>query len=463
LVLNPTVQIPANPLGRLVVVAVVVAAFGPYVAVTSVRTEQAAIYGLLLLILPFTLLSMRPPIQGLRLIISWVAYLLAALIAVVIPPLQRTSWLPGSPISGLDNLLLPLALMVLIFAAVKRAAAPGLLLFAGKLIALAVALNGVLAVVMTRVDLSALLRPFVAPAGATSTVAERAAELGRVAGVFGQPAEAGLAYGLAGLAACYVWRERPLRMCLVLVPIILGGLLCVSKIFILGGLPLILWAVLRGRRSGDASLVLVAGAAALGVTQSGLLNNWIGAQYLNRLLQGTGSDPLYFFTAGRLGEQSTLSGVIDQVQLVNPWFGVGIEGLSVPYDNGWVEAFVIAGIVGVACYSMTLVVMFAMARTDADAARRAFMTAVAVLAVGGSIGIPALTANRVGSLLWLLTALVAMAHKSRPSTDIALPAVQPPGLGGARIPDHEADPYSRSVRSPDSAPTPATTSAGQPN
>lgn len=204
-------------------------------------------------------------------------------------------------------------------------------------------------------------------------------------------------------------------MALLLVPIILGGLLCVSKIFILGGLPLILWQVWRGRRAGKVTIVFVSGAALLGLVQSGVAAQWTGIDFLGRLLQPGSRDLTSFYTAGRLGTGSTLTRVIDEVTRVNPLYGVGAGGLKVPYDNGWIEAFVMAGTLGVACYTLTLLAIFRMARSDADSARRRFLTSVVVLAIGGSLGLPALTANRAGSLLWLFLALGALAHQRKPA------------------------------------------------
>lgn len=193
-----------NRLGTLMVVLVVAAAFGPYIGGTSIRTEQAVIYGLLLLILPFTFLSMYIPLWGVRLGIFWVAYLCASAIAVGFIPTDQPTSPPGSLLAGIDNLLLPIALTLLVWTAAHRAAAPRLLLLAAKLTGPAMAANGVLAILMTRIDLAGLLRSFVAPGAGDHTVAAAAAQLGRVSGVFGQPAEAGLAYGLGGLAICFV-------------------------------------------------------------------------------------------------------------------------------------------------------------------------------------------------------------------------------------------------------------------
>lgn len=391
-----------------VVVLVVFGAFGPYIS-GGMRTEQAVIYGLLLLVLPFNLLSMRVPVWGVRVGGVWLIYLLGALVGVALPVIGVPA---GGELAGLDNLLLPLALMVLVWAAARPWNAALLLRLAAKLIAACMALNGLVAMLQTSMNLTGILRPFAGSSELVQTTAANAAVLGRYTGVFNQPAEAGLAYAVAGLAACYAWRRRPAILYLVLVPVILGGLISTSKVFVLGGLALILWQVITGPRAGRWWLVLVGGATAIAIIQSGALDHWVGHRFLERLLGSGNSDWLSLYTAGRIGSDSTLSSVVEQVTNLNPLTGAGLGGLHVAYDNGWVEAFVMAGVVGVACYTVTLVLMFVAARTDQDLDRRRFMTAVALLSIGASIGIPALTANRAGTLIWLLVALAFLARST---------------------------------------------------
>lgn len=448
-------------LGTVVVVTVVIAVFGPYVASGSIRTEQAAIYGLLLALLPFRLRKLHVPRYGAELTFAWAAYAAIGIIGAHSATDLISRWLPGSTLAGIDNLLLPAATMLLVWTAVPKDTAPVVLNLAAKVIAYATAANGVLAILMTQFDLSIFLRPFVAPEGDTSTVAERAAQLGRVAGVFGQPAEAGLAYGIGGLAACYVWRNKLLRMYLVLAPIIVGGLLSVSKIFILGALPLILWRVWRNRNGNKAVLVILVAAAPLGLAESGFVQDWVGIGYLGRLFHSPPSaDLISFYTASRFGSQSTLTDVINEVTRLDPWVGVGASGLQVPYDNGWVEAFVVSGIIGIVCYTATLLIIFIMGRTDTDETRRAFVTALALFATGASIGLPAMTANRAGSLLWLLVALAALAHPGSGPTYISSPPTTPTFRKSADCPRSSTIGGPPRSKGPSPASTTATPKAG---
>lgn len=401
-----------------VVALVVLSAFGPYVA-GGLRTEQAVIYGLLLVALPFNALPMHVPVWGVRIGSTWLVLILAAVAGVAFPIIGAPT---GGELAGLDNLVLPLAVMLLTWAAARPRNAATLLPWAAKLIPWCMAANGALAIIQTSVNISGLLRPFAGASDIVQTTAANAAILGRYTGVFNQPAEAGLAYGIAGLAACYAWRNRPGVLYLVLTPIILGGLISTSKVFVLGGLILILWQVIRGPRAGRWWLALAGGATVVAVIQSGVLDRWVGHRFLERLIGSGQGDWLSLYTAGRLGDDSTLSSVVDQVSDMNIVTGVGLGGLHVAYDNGWIEAFVMAGAVGVLCYTATLLLIFVAARTDPDADRRRLMTAVAILCAGASVGIPALTANRAGTLIWLLVALSVLARSSLATRQPARPA-----------------------------------------
>lgn len=402
---------PRNLRGRYAVILLVLSAFGPYVA-GSVRTEQLAVYGLLVIALVTAATIKTHSFRGgapWRLAGTWALYAVIAAMSSIGVLVTAPRWPQGSLLAGLDNVAAPLAVMMVVWLSVAGGHAQRLLMLASKLVAVGMAANGVLALVMTQVDLSPMLRQFWATAGGTAT-AQNAADLGRVSGVFNHPAEAGVAYGIAGVCAWYVWRDRPTRLYLLLLPIALGGLVSVSKIFVLGALPILLWLVWSSRRAGSrAGLVFVAAVATLGVAQSGYASQWSGLGYLGAMLSPGDEDAVAFFTAGRIGQGATLGGVVDEVARLSPIRGVGAEGLTVAYDNGWVEAFVVAGLIGVACYTATLGWLWLAGRADPEPVRRRLLIAVTIIAAGGSMGLPVLTANRVSTLLWVVVALAIAA------------------------------------------------------
>lgn len=404
-----TAQTATGSFGQVVVVALVASTFGPYL-IGQIRLEQVVVYmllGLCLTLLAFAS-TFRLAKVGVSLAATWGAYVAIASVGALAPTAAPTPWPSGSTLAGLDNVALPMAVMIVIWLTARADAAPQLLTLACRLIAYLAAVNGCVAIASLRVDLTPVLSQFW-DGTLGQSVAERAALLGRVSGIINQPAEAGLLYGLAGVAACYVWSHRPGRLYLALIPIVVGGVLSVSKIFLLCGLPLIMWQVWRMRSGGSRiALLFIALGTTFGLVQTGLAGSWIGMDYLTRLIDPAGDAGVNHFTAGRMGNGSTLIHIVDGVAEASPWFGMGAGGLQVPYDNGWVEAFVVAGVVGAICYTLVLVALFALARLECDRERRGLLYSVAILATVGSLGIPVLTANRVSTLTWVVIALAVL-------------------------------------------------------
>lgn len=411
-----------KPLGRFVVLSVIAAVFGPYVSGPyvsgGVRTEQVTIYGLLIMVgITWRRVKATPLAQFT--FATWVVYALIAVVGAVAPVELPSVFLRGSVLAGLDNVTGPLWVMLLVWATVRPTEAAQLLSAAARLIAVAMAVNAVIALAMIFVDLAPYLRPFWGTAGDYVAAGMTASTVGRMLGIFNQPVEAGLAYSIAGLAACYVWRERPNWLLFWLIPIVLGGLVSISKVFILGGLPLILWYAWRSKVGrGRITLLMVVAVPFLGIVASGTISRTALLGNIGGFLHPTVDSALSTYTAGRFGNgnASSLTSLWDEVILLDPWFGLGAGGLQVPYDNGWAEAFVMAGLVGVICYTLTLFLLWRMARTIHHPARRRLMLGLVALAAGASLGIPALTTNRASTLLWVLIALLssAQAHSGRP-------------------------------------------------
>jgi len=399
--------------GRYIVVGIVLATFGPYIT-GSVRTEQVAVYAVVVFIAPAFLRRFFGNSDA-SFLIPWCLYVLAATFGVLFPSEISGRWVGGNVLAGYDGMLVPLAIMLIVWSVVPRVDAPVILATVSRVVAAAMAVNGLLAIINIRVDLSSYLRPFWSTASSeVLSVAERAAQLGRYGGIFNQPAEAGALYGFAGLAAIYVWRRRPLLLALVIGLITIGGLLSVSKIFILGGLPLILFYWLKTQEKGK-KIGLVVGVAflAFGVLQSGLFAAWSGTQYLARLIDPQGG-LLSFYTAGRTGADSGVSQVVAEVLHTSPLVGMGAGGWLIAYDSAIAESMAMGGILGLVLYVAVLVAVLALSRRLVDHELRFFSLLFGILLVGSSTGFSPLTANRVSTIVWVFLALFALCRERRP-------------------------------------------------
>ncbi len=381
------------------------AAFGPYVS-GSIRTEQLAVYGSAALVVPLTFLHARPYMP---VVLPWVGIIVVAFLGVIPPIAYSPHHDAGNLLSGLDNLSLPIVVMLLVWSVVPRNMSENALNVVAAVVVWIAAANGLLSMIGTQVDFSEFLRPFWS-GELGETTAERAGQMGRLSGIFNQPAEAGLVYGVAGILAVWRFRAKPRTMLLLLGLISIGGMLCVSKVFILGGLPLIL-VYLWMSRAGAGKVRLLFGAAVVagGIIQSGFFQQWTGFNYLARLVAPDEDQGIIeFYSAGRWNENSGMIGLFDSVMDASPVYGFGMPGLQVPYDSAWTEVVVLAGLLGAVLLGMVYLAILKMAKGIASRPLRLMAVYVAVFLAGASLGIPSLTVNRASTIVWLVVALLCM-------------------------------------------------------
>lgn len=394
----------------------IVASFGPYMWLPGLRTEQAAVYGLCGLGLALCLwLKARPAGVGAAVALLWAVHLLVAAAGALQPSPAPPGFGLGSVAAGFDNAALPLAVMLTIWMLVgDGGGGERLLRVACGTLVFAACVNAALAIWSINSDITWLLRPFWG-GGDGLSVAERSQLGGRYAGIFNQPAEAGAMYSMALLAAIWLNRDRSGRLAVTAACIVIGGIVAASKNFLLIGLPIGAWQMLRlstGRQRrlvGLACVVVVVVAA----TQFGIGTEWAGGRMITNMLHpdsnGYGAADLY--TAGRFSERSRVWPAVEAILAASPWFGFGAGGLLVAYDTAWLEALAVSGLIGVLAYTgvlLLLVVAWWRLRPVADKPRSQFAGGLIVVLVGASFGLPALTANRVATVAWLLVTLLLL-------------------------------------------------------
>lgn len=408
--------------GVLIVGGLTACAFGPYLfdgasELSGFRTEQIAVYvtAVLLLIAGGWIRARPTPAGALVMGLLGLQFLLAA-IGAASPPHNTTMYQFGSAAAGLDNLLLPMAVIGIVWMVLGAGARPAVLID--------VVCRVVVWIMVVNVGLALWrasghgpdLTAFQGPVGA-HTVAGKAEQLGRYSGIFNQPAEAGVLYSVALLAAVHLYRLRPVLFAVVAIVITVGGFLTVSKIFLLIGLPIALWQIVRatGHRHRRLFAVLFAAVPLLLAVRVGVVRQWTGGQFLHRLVPGSGQSLVDLYTAGRFGSESTLAVVAGEVLRTSPLLGFGAGGLAVPYDNAWIESLVIGGLVGAVNLTAVLIVLgnacWNLRDRDADPSLTRFAGGLMAVVVGSAFGVPSLTANRCSTVLWLLLALMLLSER----------------------------------------------------
>lgn len=400
---------PARNFPTALIVILILAAFGPYL-VGSIRVEQAVVYGLLLLSMPFVLKNFNP-ISGLNFFLWWAFYIAVAMVGAIFPPLTMP-FPSGSLLAGLDNLLLPLAIMVLVWTFVPREEAYRLVKLACKFIAGLMFINAIIAILSTSIDLSPVLKFFWTSGESGGSVAERAEAIGRYSGIFNQPVEVGMMYSIAGIASIYVWRTRPIFTVCILSVIIIGGLISVSKIFILAGLPTIIFYLIWSFKGVQKVLVFVTVLLIVfGISLSGFFSAWDGADYLLRLfIPRQDQDVISLYSAGRFNEGATFWEHFWMALNTSFFGGVGASGWKIPYDGALLEFAVMGGVLGLLSLLVILLSLLTLSfKFEMGDPLRIFSLLFAAQVIAANFGFSPLTANRTSTVVWTLIALIALA------------------------------------------------------
>ncbi|MGI9038204.1 MAG: hypothetical protein ACR2GQ_04990 [Gemmatimonadota bacterium] len=413
-----------RPAGRreAVLVVILLGAFGPYLYKTAgLRTDHLIIYGVGLWTM--ARFGIEPRLARLPATL-WVVVgcLVAATAWTLLVSVLVDSASTMEIVASAESYFQPVALIagLAVLVAVGPWADRRRRMFTAiAVICLLLTVNTAIAIASVFFDTWPLVRIFVRETAATGTsVWENAALNGRFSGVFDQPMEAGVAYS-AGLAAWVYWVARlgrpTVRHLVLLGALVIGGFLSVSKVFILGGLPLCLvylaWTFRmkpsRIARYFLAGLVFVALFVPAAVW---LMNRWSGQIFFLRLFDSdliSSQGLIALYSAGRFGAgPTTVSSLFSTTWAEAPLQGFGFAAFS-PLDSAYIQFFYQGGMVALALYALMLgalaVHAFRHRRVAPEESR--LLVVLLILVLGAGIGAPALTLNRASTILWTLIVL----------------------------------------------------------
>lgn len=408
-----------------VVSVLLISAFGPLVVpALGLRLEHLVIYPLLALAALRVMLG-KP--LGMPTTLWSILYLWGGatvwMLAVTLTSEHAES--PLAAVAGLENLVQPLALMVVLgglFSRLKVGDLQEILEKAGQWTVMLLSLNAVLSIASIYVDTWPLMSWFIRVDPSGSSVWSRAASMGRNLGVFNQPMEAGIAYTVGLVTWVHLVIERR-RFGWWLwggaALLVTGGLLSVSKVFVLGGLPLaiayVFWCA-GVRLPGRLVRALLAAGGSTALLLS--LGGWAGWDYLGRLFDRqllSISGWVQLYTGGRFGSQGSGVQRLFEEAWNEVWlsgFGLGATSLL---DNGFIEFFYQGGVVALILYICILLIigLTALRAVLKNRPGAKLVSVTWVTVVGASIGAPVLTINRASIILWvLLVAGMSLALRS---------------------------------------------------
>lgn len=390
-----------SPVALATVLAV--SAFGPYL-VGGLRLEQFVVYGLAAWLLPRNLRrlkDMSAPARGF--VACWLAILVLSMVRLVFPDASDVP--RGSLLAGADNLLLPLVA----FGLGVTLARPGVLRRVAAVVAVGMSVNTVIALGQVLEPIAAASQWWWSAGGAGESVGERALTMGRLPGLMNQPALAGVAYGVALLCAVYAFRRRPWWLWPVVGACMIGGMLVVSKAFLLIGLPIAAWQIVASAATRRERLVIV-GAGVGGtvlVVAGAWLSGWAGFKRLTQSVPFLDGGGLRDLTGGRYGSgNDEVAATVGPVVSEHLWFGLGLRGHGLSTDSAWFQMLAYGGVFAVVAFVAALGFLawgWWRARGTVEAR---LLAGLLLLVAGASLGFPALTANRLSVWLGLLFGLL---------------------------------------------------------
>lgn len=397
---------------RIIIILLIIASFGPYLSSKGIRTEHVVIY----LLMPFACLVLfkrEKTFLNYKYIFGIFLILLLLLIWVSTVTFLTGQYESTSKlIADIENYLQPIAVMVIVAAFVKNFSVTDLcklLNRAGNILIILLSLNAILAIMSSFTDMYNYLYMFYG--SYEDSVAYLSMQMGRYNGIFNQPFESGVTYSLGIIVWAYqiTQKQKPSTVDYALIVLLLvGGSLSVSKVFLLGGIPLFLIFLIITKRlkifyNWRGLIVLIP----LFVLAWSLITQWSGYDYMMRLFRFettnmSFNDYVYFFTAGRLGGETTVKTIWSYVASVSPFCGLGFASITGAIDNGYLLYFAQGGIVALLLFLVSLFILGRLSLRNYANVEGKLLIIILLLIIGASLGAPVYTINRFSTILWAI-------------------------------------------------------------
>ena len=243
------------------------------------------------------------------------------------------------------------------------------------------------------------------------TVADKALKMSRFTGIFATPFESGVIYTLGLLSLRHLDGQvhRLLKLSVRLL-IYVGGLLAISKTFILGAI-----VFLFDRIAIRRMLLVPVGLILLLFSFSFLGDYWRGFRVINDYFNFTNSeDLLYKLSGGRFSGNSDLIGTMDKkvgylLDALPFGYGFGNHGTV---DNGYYEVMLLGGLPGLILYLSILFSLLFIGFINRRSSNGKSLMLLMLFILIGTMGAPMITKNRFSVLSGILIVLLLNSRKN---------------------------------------------------
>ena len=395
-------------------ILLIIASFGPYITNNGLRTEHFLIYGILPLAVVTLMLRKRTIISYFPLFLILLLLLFITLWTFLVTFIGvKNCESFHKVIAHLENYVQPIAIILIAGAFINLYSQERVIVTFRKaclfLISLLL-LNTIIAVSSIFFDISNWIRYFVcAPGSIGVTVWSRAVSMGRYSGIFNQPMESGLTYSL-GLFSWIYFTQKSKKISIIhylmLFGLLIGGILSVSKVFILIGIPLFfIYLILEGRLKYVLDRRFIVSSMLSIAVIIMICKAWKGFGYFARLFNISGksiSELIQLYTAGRFGaEHSGIKYLFTYVWGKSPFHGLGFAAATT-LDNAYLEFFIQGGLVALFGYLFILAVIGFVGLSQCRRNKEGrFVFILFIFIVLSGVGAPVITINRFSTLFWL--------------------------------------------------------------
>ncbi len=399
-------------------VLLVIISFGPYVEPRlGIRVEHIVIYALFawavlsLLLQKGFALSFRPAISVMLLFLGFIIW-------TSISTEMNVGGYSVSPkvLSYFEGYFQPLAVAIVIgtFLRVQKVdEAVHILVLVSRVYVALLCINTLISFLSIFKNMVPLLQYFVGITDINNPNVWLQSNLGgRLTGIFSEPFGSGISYSLGAFLWLYLRKEKRTIGFIeygMLLLLFIGGLLSISKAFIIGGIPLfLLYAALQGRLKiflRFRFLLLLFGCVGVAIL---VLDKWIGLSFLVGLLNGSSVNLLSTITGTRFSSGgSSVMGYFADVWDRSPIAGFGFGSILV-LDNAYLQYFAQGGVIALALYASLLYVLGSVGYQEMkrgwDEGRLMLIMASYVVLVG--TGGPIITARRYEIVFWTVIMLM---------------------------------------------------------
>lgn len=409
----------ATGFSALIPLIIVVAAFGIYLTDFGLRLEHIIIYPLFFISLLMHALK-RPLLSKVRPLFLLVVLLSINFVWLVLITLvstgEGTLWVV---LANADNFAIPIAIIFVLSAFIRNYSghdAQRMLVKVCDLLVIILATNGLLTIVQVTTGISFFFQPFLPPPDAVTglTLWDRSLTMGRYIGLFSSPFEAGITYslGLFGwLYAAKVKKRKNIFNRVLLVLMIVGGILTVSKAFLLGLFIFIVYLLTDYKRAKpvfDWRLILLVPLVL--VLADIVVEQWAGLAFFLRLFsfeERSLSDLYVLFSAGRYGiSDSDVWIRVATVFREMPFCGFGLGNRTIT-DSAYLYTLWHGGLVALVIQLFVLFVLVWYGIKCFKYIEEAkFMTILMVYVAIANLGAPVLTKNRFATVVWVIICLL---------------------------------------------------------